>query len=150
MRHIWCIHANFPFSLGIALQNVEWSRISQKTHGCAEITHFGTRVHHRGLGSTRPQPECFPVSDDAPSWEMCNFHGGMALAFIPWPGINTKAAMQKLCISAHPFSAWIVSWSQGKTWNPWKLGLEWIEINLSNLVWPTCLTHCHHIGSITR
>ena len=35
------------------------------------------------------------------------------LAFIPWPIRTIKAAMWKSCLSAHPFSAWIVSWS----WN---------------------------------
>ena len=36
------------------------------------------------------------------------------LAFIPRPVRNIKAAMQKLCISTHPFSAWIVWWSWDK------------------------------------
>ena len=42
------------------------------------------------------------------------FPHGQVLAFILLPVRSIKAAMQKLCISAHPFSTWIVSWSWDK------------------------------------
>ena len=72
---------------------------------------FCNEVHHQDLGSIRPQAECFSGSDDAPSWEMCNCHTGMGSCFYPMTCRNIKAAMQKLYICTHPFSAWLASWS---------------------------------------
>ncbi len=39
------------------------------------------KVHHQDLGSMRPQAECFPGSDDAPCWEICDFCMGMGSCF---------------------------------------------------------------------
>ena len=44
---------------------------------------FLSEVHHWGLGSTRLQVECFPDSDGAPHWGMCDFHRGMGSCFYP-------------------------------------------------------------------
>ena len=44
---------------------------------------FPNEVHHQGLGSTRRQAKCFISSDDAPSWEMCNFCKGMGSCLYP-------------------------------------------------------------------
>ena len=44
---------------------------------------FPNEVHNQGLGSTRPQVKCCPGSDDAPSWEMFDFHMGMDSCFYP-------------------------------------------------------------------
>ena len=48
----------------------------------AEIA-FSNEVHHQGLGSTRPEAECFLASGDAPSWEMRNFQMDMGSGFYP-------------------------------------------------------------------
>ena len=42
------------------------------------------------------------------------FAWAWVLVYILWPVWNIKADMQKSCVSTHPFSAWIVSWSRNK------------------------------------
>ena len=48
-----------------------------------QVTSSKNHSKNQGLGSTRPHAECFPGSDDAPSWEMCNFSMGMGPCFYP-------------------------------------------------------------------
>ena len=44
---------------------------------------FPNEVHHQSLEITRPHAVCFAGSDDAPSWEMLNYHTGMGSCFYP-------------------------------------------------------------------
>ncbi len=51
---------------------------------CPCVNHtFPNEVHHQGLGSMRLQAERFSGSDDAPSWEMCDFRMGMGSCIYP-------------------------------------------------------------------
>ena len=83
-------------------------------------------------------------------WYMLHLVGKCAifawvLAVIPWPVRHIKAAMQKSCLSARPFSAWIVSWSWDKdhlfiqcdhTWLTWTVRMQY---NLGFIVY---IDHC--------
>ena len=65
------------------------------------------------------------------------------LTFIPWPVRDTKAAMRKSHISAHPLSAWIVSWSWekalffGTRLHQWNLILGGVDVTYHrSSIWP--------------
>ncbi len=88
--------------------------IKARNHACAEITHFPTRCIIRAWEAQGCRPNAFQVL--IMHWDgKCAISAVVwVLASIPWPVRNIKAAMWKLCISTHPFSAWIVSWSWDK------------------------------------
>ncbi len=58
--------------------------------------------------------DCFPGSDDAPSWEMCDFCMDMGSCF--YPMTCKKHQCSQLRISLHPYSAWIVPRSWDSTY----------------------------------
>ncbi len=42
-------------------------------------------MHHQNLENTQPAVSCFPGSDDAPQWEMCDFCMGMGSCYKDHP-----------------------------------------------------------------
>ena len=67
--NVWFPHGCLDVSYG------SWDK-SKNPCPCANHT-FPSEVHHRNLERTQPAASCFPGPDDAPHWEICNFHMGM-------------------------------------------------------------------------
>ena len=65
----------------MCIDHTMW-RYSKNPCLCRNCT-FPKEVHNMGLGSMRLKALCFAGSDDAPSWEMCNFHMVMCSCFYP-------------------------------------------------------------------
>ena len=66
--------------------------IIARMHACVENRQFPNEMHHQVLGSMKPHAECCPGSDDAPSWEICNFCMGMGSCFYPMTSKKFKAS----------------------------------------------------------
>ena len=102
--------------LGGSVGDSQWNQITYlnqymniaRTHTGAEIT-LPNKVHHQGLGSHMRSD--FQVLMMHQVGKCAIFTRALVHAFIPWPIRNIKTAMQKSRFLAHPFSAWIVSWS---------------------------------------
>ena len=96
---------------------VIWRKESSEDYSNAhvEIAHFPTRHIIRIWKALSLQPH-------APQALMMHLFGkclistwAWVLSFIPLSARNIKAVMWKSCISAHPFSVWIVSFVMGYT-----------------------------------
>ena len=90
-----------------------WANIA-RTHAHAEVAHFPMRRIIRTWGGQGCRPGAFQVLMMHKVGKCVISAWPCILAFIPWPMRNIKAAMHKLRISSHPFSAGIVSWSWDK------------------------------------
>ena len=88
-----------------------------RTHAHAEITHFPVRCTIRAWETRGCRQSAFQALTVHRVGKCAISTWAWVLAFIPSPTRNIKAAMQKSRISAHPFSAWIVTWSWDKSEN---------------------------------
>ena len=64
---------------------------------------FPNEVHHQGLESRGCKASASQAAMMHQVGKCAISAWAWVLASIPWPVRNTKAAMQKLCISTHPF-----------------------------------------------
>ena len=112
--HLTVNHILFMSALKLARLSASFQIIAG-THAHAEIAHFPTRCIIKAWETRGHRLSAFRVLMRHWVGKCVIFACAWVLAFIPWPVINIKVAMQKLHIFTHPFSAWIVSWS----WDVW-------------------------------
>ena len=91
----------------ITIMPIFWGAILSHDHdtihaekGCVKLCDLCmiALVHHQNLESTWRVASCFPSPDDAPRWEMGDFHMGMGSCAGPCHNLVTY--LDKSCIAA--------------------------------------------------
>ncbi len=79
-----CGHVQFPhgrLDVSNHLNYRSWDKSKNHTYTCGNHT-FPNSVHYQYLESTRPVASYFPSPDDAPQWEMFDFHTVVGSCYI--------------------------------------------------------------------